>query len=149
MKLYSIFKLEEKNQFAPKILSVPYIYVYTKINVNHGLVGCGFTIHRFHLSRKVRLPQQVSCIWHKTIWWRGSSNALGNVEYLFVVIAPRSTLARCGNTWWNPIYGWNRTKPRTYGILNTFKQDCFWHWNYVLMLNRFAWNKTAFKLNPG
>ena len=40
-------------------------------------------------------------IWHLTIWWWGSSNngALGNTEYPFVAIAPRSTLAQRGSTW--------------------------------------------------
>ena len=31
-------------------------------------------------------------------------------ENPFVAIAPRSTLARSGSTWWGPIYGLNRTK---------------------------------------
>ena len=48
-----------------------------------------------------RLPQQVFWIWHKTIWWRGSSNAgaLGNAEYFFIAIAPKSTLAWSVSTW--------------------------------------------------
>ena len=45
--------------------------------------------------------QWVSWIWHKTIWWWGSSyaGALGNVEHPFIAIASRSTLARSGCTW--------------------------------------------------
>ena len=52
-------------------------------------------------------PQRVSCIWHWTIWWWGSSNAgaLGNAEYSFIAITPRSTLAQSGSTWFGPIYG--------------------------------------------
>ena len=34
---------------------------------------------------------------------------MGNAEYPFTAIAPRSTLARSGSTWWGPIYGLNRT----------------------------------------
>ena len=35
------------------------------------------------------------------IWWWGSSDAgaLGNADYPFIAIAPRSTLARSGSTW--------------------------------------------------
>ena len=35
----------------------------------------------------------MSCLWHETIWWGGSSNAgaLGNAEYSFIAITPRST----------------------------------------------------------
>ena len=33
-------------------------------------------------------------------WWGSSSaGALGNMEHLFIAIAPRSTLARSGSTW--------------------------------------------------
>ena len=35
--------------------------------------------------------------------------ALGNAEYSFIAIAPRSTLARSGSTWKGLIYGPNRT----------------------------------------
>ena len=65
-------------------------------------VGWGCRTHRLLLCRGVRTPpQQVSWIWHETIWWWRSSNAgaLGNAEYPFVAIAPRSTLARRGSTW--------------------------------------------------
>ena len=65
-----------------------------------GPVGWGSRIHRSQLCRGVRLPQQVSWIWHYTIWWWGSTNAgvLGNAEYLFIAIAPRSTMAWSGST---------------------------------------------------
>ena len=45
--------------------------------------------------------QQVSWIWYQTIWWWGSSNAgaLRIVEYSFIAIVPRSTLAWNGSTW--------------------------------------------------
>ena len=58
-------------------------------------------IHWLHLCKGVRLLQQVSWMWHWTIWWWGSSNTgtLGNTEYSFIVITLRSTLARNGNAW--------------------------------------------------
>ena len=34
-----------------------------------GPVDCGCRIHRLHLCRAVRLPQWVSLIWRKTVWW--------------------------------------------------------------------------------
>ena len=45
-------------------------------------------------QRDKTLPQRVFCICLKTIWWWGSSkaSALGNAEYFFTVIVPRSTL---------------------------------------------------------
>ena len=48
----------------------------------------------------------------------GSSNAeaLGNMKYPFIAIAPRSTLAQSGSIWLGPIYGSNRT---------------VWHFNWV------------------
>ena len=57
------------------------------------------------------------------IWWWGCSNAgaLGNVEYPFTPIAPKSILARNGSTWLGPIYGLNRTKLYTYAKLNSLK----------------------------
>ena len=56
-------------------------------------------------------PPTSVLIWPWTIWWWGSSSAgaLGNVEYPFITIASRSTLARSGSTWYGPIYGLNRT----------------------------------------
>ena len=48
-------------------------------------VGWGCWIHQLHLCRRVRPPlQQVSQIWHQTIWWWGFSNAgaLGNAPSL-------------------------------------------------------------------
>ena len=51
---------------------------------------------------------------------RGSSDAeaLGNVEYPFIAIAPRPTLARDVAPDKGPIYGLNRTKLHTYAKLN-------------------------------
>ena len=34
---------------------------------------------------------------------------MGKAEYLFITIAPRSTLARSGSSWTGPINGSNRT----------------------------------------
>ena len=64
-------------------------------------VGWGCRIHRLHFCRGVRPRQWVSCIWHQTIWWWGSSNvwALGNAERPFITIALKFILARRGNTW--------------------------------------------------
>ena len=52
-------------------------------------------------AERVRLPQQMSGIWHKTIGWWSSSNAgtLGNSEYPFIPLACRFTLAWSGNIW--------------------------------------------------
>ena len=50
---------------------------------------------------------------------------LGNTEYPFIAIAPRSTLARRGSTWQGPIYGLNRN-------------------NGILMLNWISWNRNVF-----
>ena len=94
-------------------------------------VSWGCRIHQPHLCRRVRLPQRVSWIWHYMIWWWGFSNtgALGNVEYLFIAIAPRSTLAWSGSTWYGPIHGSDRTVS---------------HLNCVLMLNWIVWNRTVY-----
>ena len=65
-------------------------------------VKWGYRIHWLHLYRGVSPPPRwVSWIWHVTIWWWGSNNvgALGNAEYPFIAITPRSTLARSGSTW--------------------------------------------------
>ena len=45
-------------------------------------------------------PQRVSWIWHWTIWcWGSSFEALGNVEYYFTAITPRSTLTRSASAY--------------------------------------------------
>ena len=89
----------------------------------HQIVGpasWGCRIHQLHLCRGEELPHRGSCIWHRTIWWQGSSNAgdLGNAEYPFIAIAPESTLTRSNTTWKGPINGSNRTKRCTYAKLN-------------------------------
>ena len=97
-------------------------------------------ILQLHLCRGVRQPphQQMSWIWHKTIWWQGSSNggALGNVGYPFIAIAPRFTLAQIGNIWQCLIYGSSRT---------------VWHLNCVqtndLRLNWIVRNRTMWSFN--
>ena len=45
----------------------------------------------------------------------------GNVEYPFITIAPRSTLARTGSTGKGPIYGFNSSKLYTQAKLNCLK----------------------------
>ena len=49
-----------------------------------------------------------------------NAGALGDAEHPFIAIAPKSTLARRGSTWYGPIYGLNRTKLHTYAKLNCF-----------------------------
>ena len=73
----------------------------------------------------------VQVIWLRTIWWLPSSNAgaLGNAEYPFIAIAPRSTLAQNGSTWQGSIYGSNRPKLHICAKLNCLKRNCFWYWN--------------------
>ena len=110
-----------------------------KIDIEHILhdhcpVSWGCRIHWLHLFRWVRLPspQWVSCIWHKTTWWWGPSDAgaLGNAEHPFIAIAPRSTLAGVVAP-----DGLNRTN--TYAKLNclikldSLKLKCFWQLNHT------------------
>ena len=67
----------------------------------HYPVGWGCRIHWLLLCSGVTPLQRSIPLWHKAIWWWGSSNAgaLVNVEYPFIAIAPRSTLVRSGSTW--------------------------------------------------
>ena len=76
-------------------------YLLLRIQWDPGPVSWGCRIHRPHICRGARHPQQVSRIWHETIWWWGSSivRVSGNAKYPFIAIAPRSPLARSGNTW--------------------------------------------------
>ena len=65
-----------------------------------------------HLCREVKLPLCVSWIWLYTIWWwwcSSNTGALGNAEYPFIAVVPRSTLAWSVSTWKGPIYGSNRS----------------------------------------
>ena len=75
--------------------------IYLSIYLTSCPVGWDYRIHRLQFCQGIRPPKRVSCIWHEKIWWRGSSNAgaLGNAEYPFIAIAPRSTLARIYSTW--------------------------------------------------
>ena len=80
------------------------------------------------ISAERRFPQRVSWIWHKQsdgqdVWGKTSTTivldrtlsnqcwdfsntwALGNAESPFTAIAPRSNLAKIGNTWEGQIYG--------------------------------------------
>ena len=71
------------------------------------------------------------------MWGSSSAGALENVEYPFIAIAPRSTLALTGSTWQGPIYGSNRTKPCTHAKLNCLKYNCL----YILKWT--VWNRTV------
>ena len=65
-------------------------------------VGLGCKLYQLHLCRGVKPPHPptivlcmiLNCIW----WWGSSSGALGNVEYLFIAITPKSTLTQRGST---------------------------------------------------
>ena len=101
-----------------------------------------------HSCRGTRFPQRVSWIWHLTVWWWGSCDggALGNAEYSFIAIAPRSTLPRSSSTWSGQIglncvltpnwIVWNRT------VLK-FKQKT------VLMINGIVWNRIIYMYKNG
>ena len=55
-------------------------------------------------SPTVALDMTLNCIW----WWESCPGVLGNVEYSFIAITHRSSLARTGNTYWSPVYQLNR-----------------------------------------
>ena len=114
--------------------------------------------------------QRESLIWHKIIWWWGSSNtgALGNGQYPF--IARRSTLSGVVATYsvlsmgqielnsvfmlnWN---AWNRTvlicKLHNYAKLNYLKQNSFGILNQIalhrtVLTFNWVWTKTILILN--
>ena len=44
----------------------------------------------------------------KHLMWGSSPGVLGNMEYPFIAITPRSTLTQSSSTWSGPIYGPNR-----------------------------------------
>ena len=46
-----------------------------RTEISAGPVDWGWEIHQLHLCRGVKLPQQVSWIWHEIIWWWSFSNA--------------------------------------------------------------------------
>ena len=58
-------------------------------------------IHWFYPLQNTKTPTKIYLL-HMTlnyIWWLGySSRDLGSVEYLFIGITPRSTLAQSGST---------------------------------------------------
>ena len=99
-------------------------------------VGWGFRIHRLHICKGVRLPQRVSWIWHKAIWWWCSSNAgaLGNAEYSSLLSLPDRL---CPG-----LVAPDRVLSMGQIELNRgFKSLLFLHLNCVLMLNWIAWNR--------
>ena len=57
---------------------------------------------------------------YSTGWGGSSLGALGNTEYLFIIITLRSTLIRSENICYGSIYGLNRT-------VQSFSNDCFYH----------------------
>ena len=102
-----------------------------------------------------------------------TSEALGNVEYPFIAITPRSTLTWSGSTWSGPIYRSNRTKQSDAEVPGILKLWGMWStpslpslpgplWpgmvasdrvlsmgqielNRVLMLNWIVWNRTVWQ----
>ena len=72
-----------------------YIYIYILVCCLVFYTGCMFLCSNrtLHLGSRV-LGMTLNCI-----WWRGTSyGTLGNVEYPFIAITPRSTLTRSGST---------------------------------------------------
>ena len=88
-ELYQLFVLD---RFGWVLWHINHCWLFT--TKSSCLVGWDCRIHQLHLCRGVRLPQWMSWIWYKTIWWWGSHNAgsLGRAEYPFTAIAPKSTL---------------------------------------------------------
>ena len=76
-----------------------------KANIVHTTFAqsAGAVEYTDYTSAEGKTPPTNECPGYNTkkIWWRGPSNAgdLENVEYPFIAIAPRSTLARRGSTW--------------------------------------------------
>ena len=103
---------------------------------NPSRLGLQNTPTAFLQRSKTPRPTSV-LIWHQTIWWWSSSNAgaFGNVEYHFIAITPRSTLALSGRTLFGPIYLAVLLDPCQIELFNI---------QTVLMLNWIVWNRTVF-----
>ena len=96
----------------------------------HGQVSWSCRIRQLHLCGGLSHPNQ--CSGYDTKQSDGEASnvgALRNAEYPFIVIAPRSILARSVSAWNGPINGSNRV---------------VWHLNSVLLLNWIIWNRTVF-----
>ena len=70
-------------------------------------VSWGCRIHQLLLCCGVRSPPK-ECLRYDTK--QSNGGALGNVEYSFIAIAPKSIPTWSGRTWLGPINGLNRTK---------------------------------------
>ena len=103
---------------------VPLHRHYSRVPSMSCPVGWGCWIHRLLLNTPTGYDTKQSDGEVPIITW-----ALGNAEYPFIAITPRSTLARSGSPWESPIFGSNRTKLRTYAKLNCLKWNSFLHWN--------------------
>ena len=86
-------------------------YTFTGITLKSTSYVSWDCISRLYLCKGVRPPPTsvldgtLNCI-----WCRGSNPwALGILEYRFIAIIPRSTRIQGGSTYWNPIYGSNKT----------------------------------------
>ena len=91
--------------FSQFISTISFIYLffsYIYIRLFICPVGWGCRIHRLHRCRGVRHPPPTSVLDMTLKQSDGEVPAVlefKNVEYPFIAIAPRSTLARRGSTW--------------------------------------------------
>ena len=86
-------------------------YIHTKENSFHSIAQSAGAVEYTH-CRGIRPPFN-ECPGYDTKQSHGEVPVMlklwGIRKTLFIVIAPRSTLAGRGSTWWGPIYGLNRT----------------------------------------
>ena len=112
-----------------------HIHVQGFSKKHHCPVGWGSRIHRLHLCRGVRLSPPNECPGYDTKRSDGEAPVMlefwGNAENHFIAIAPWSTLARNGSTYW---------LNKTNGILMLN-----WIvWIRTVWLNWIAWNRNVF-----
>ena len=86
-------------------------FLVTGFQCCSGPVGWGCKIYMIASLQRGKTPPRSVMVW----WW-GSNNAgaLGNAEYPFIAIVPRSN----GSNW---------AKQYTYAKLNCFEMELFWH----------------------
>ena len=84
------------------------------VSLKSNPIAWGCRIHQLHLCRVIReSPSFQTSVLDMTLnnlmVRLSNAGALGNVEYPFIAITSRSTLARNVSTWKGPIYDSNRT----------------------------------------
>ena len=131
-KIFSADKRFSQYTYPPKLSKQNYkSWIGNEARTGMGkLQSAGVVEYTDYISAKEwDDPQTNVLIWHYTIWWWDTSNAgaLGNVEYLFIAMAPRSTLARNCISLCSLIYGLNRTVRQ----LNYVKTDNL-YWSELL-----------------